>query len=139
MPKPSVETCPPEEPYTDQQVLCVVNTGCNQLEVADSEDNLNRENAAQSEVDSCISSSKKNSLECEFILGLSRAIGTAKHLQFLDLSNNGFTEPVAEALYNAWSSRLGAGLAWKHIKDQIVHFSIEASKCCKVRSCCRKD
>ncbi|KAJ6419255.1 hypothetical protein OIU84_029382 [Salix udensis] len=124
-----------------QQDVCVMNTECNQLEVADSEDGPIREEAAPSDFDdSCTSSCQKNSLlECQFIQELSTAISMAKQLQFMELSNNGFTTQVAEALYAAWSSRLENGSAWRHIEDQTIHFSMETNKCCRVKPCCRRD
>uniref|UniRef100_A0A6N2LC22 Protein TONSOKU n=1 Tax=Salix viminalis TaxID=40686 RepID=A0A6N2LC22_SALVM len=124
-----------------QQGVCVMNTECNQLEVADSEDGPIREEAAPSDFDdSCTSSCQKNSLlECQFIQELTTAISMAKQLQFMELSNNGFTTQVAKALYAAWSSRLESGLAWRHIEDQTIHFSMETNKCCRVKPCCRRD
>ncbi|CAK7355042.1 unnamed protein product [Dovyalis caffra] len=137
----SSKLCVPKETDTDKQGMCVMNTECNQLEVADSEDGPIRAEAAPSDFDdSCTSSSQKNSLlECQFIQELTTAISMAKQLQFIDLSNNGFTEQVAEALCAAWSSRLGNDLAWRHIKDPTIHFSMETNKCCRVKPCCRRD
>ncbi|TXG57458.1 hypothetical protein EZV62_015287 [Acer yangbiense] len=82
-----------KEADTDEHDLCPMNTDCNQLEVADSEDDKIRVEAAASGFDnSCTSLCQKNSsFECQFIQELSTAIGRAKHLQLLDLSNNGFS------------------------------------------------
>lgn len=141
--QPALKTsdCVSKEVDTDQQGLCAMNTDCNDLEVADSEDDKIRvENAASGFDNSCTSSCQKNSsFECQFIQELSSAIGMAKPLQLLDLSNNGFSTQAVKTLYCAWSSRSGAGPAWKHIKEQIIHFSVEGNKCCRVKPCCRKN
>ncbi|KAJ6991180.1 hypothetical protein NC653_019397 [Populus alba x Populus x berolinensis] len=131
----------PKESDSDKQGVCVINTECNQLEVADSEDGPIRAEAAPSDFDdSCTSSCQKNSLlECQFIQELTTAISLAKQLQFMELGNNGFTTQVVEALYAAWSSRLENGLAWRHIEDQTIHFSMETNKCCRAKPCCRRD
>ncbi|KAF2284375.1 hypothetical protein GH714_021245 [Hevea brasiliensis] len=138
--EPSSKMCVSKEAGTEQPGLRAVNTDCNQLEVADSEDNLVRVEAGREFDDSCTSSCKKDSSsECQFIRELSTAISITKQLQLLDLSNNGFSNLAAEALYTAWSSRLGTGFSWRHIKDQIIHFSMEINKCCRVKPCCRRD
>ncbi|KAF5751807.1 hypothetical protein HS088_TW02G00825 [Tripterygium wilfordii] len=131
----------PKEVQSDVPGPCVLNSDCNMLEVADSEDDHIREEAAASGYeDSCTSSCQRNSSpECKFMQRLATAIGMSKKLQFLDMSNNGFSEQFADAIYNAWSSRLRAGFAWRHIKDEIFHLSTEANKCCLVKPCCRKD
>jgi hypothetical protein len=131
----------PKESDSDKQGACVMNTECNQLGVADSEDGPIRAEAAPSDFDdSCTSSCQKNSLlECQFIQELTTAISMAKQLQFMELGNNGFTTQVAEALYAAWSSRLENGLAWRHVEDQTIHFSMETNKCCRAKPCCRRD
>ncbi|TYG95255.1 hypothetical protein ES288_A11G253500v1 [Gossypium darwinii] len=114
----------------------------NKLEVADSEDDEVRvETAASGFNDSSASSCQRrnSTLECQFVQELSIAIGLAKQLQVLDLGNNGLSVQASEALYNAWSSGSRAGLSWRHIKDQIVHLSVEGNKCCRLKSCCKKD
>ncbi|XP_012466931.1 protein TONSOKU isoform X1 [Gossypium raimondii] len=114
----------------------------NKLEVADSEDDEVREETAASGFNDSSASScqrRNSTLECQFIQELSIAIGLAKQLQVLDLSNNGLSVQASEALYNAWSSGSRAGLSWRHIKDQIVHLSVEGNKCCRLKSCCKKD
>ncbi|KAK3211640.1 hypothetical protein Dsin_016346 [Dipteronia sinensis] len=129
------------EADTDEHDLCPMNTDCNQLEVADSEDDEIRVEAAASGFDnSCTSSCQKNSsLECQFIQELSIAIGRAKHLQLLDLSNNGFSTEAAKTLYSAWSSRSGASQARRHIEEHtIIHFSVEENKCCALKPCCKR-
>ncbi|XP_012086072.1 protein TONSOKU isoform X2 [Jatropha curcas] len=139
-PESSSKMIAPKEVDSNQQVSCSVNTDCNQLEVADSEDKLIGVEAGPEVEDSCTSSCQKDSSsECQFIQDLSTAISMANHLQLLDISNNGFSNLVAEALYKAWSSRVGTGSAWKHIKDQIIHFSTEMNKCCRLKPCCRRD
>ncbi|KAJ8769198.1 hypothetical protein K2173_000973 [Erythroxylum novogranatense] len=99
------------------------------LKLADSEDGPINMGTMPSELDdSCTSSRLKNSsIEGQFIQNLSTAISMAKKLQLLDLSNIGFSSQVVESFYASWSSRLGAGLAWKHLKDEIVHFFEETS------------
>ncbi|XP_022132859.1 protein TONSOKU isoform X2 [Momordica charantia] len=137
--KPHGLTCPIKELDSAQQNLEEVNTESNQLEVADSEEPI-REGAAASGVDdSCASSCQRKSasLDCQFLLELSTAIGMAKTLQLLDLSNNGFSPQETETLFGAWStSRTGS--AQRHIQDNIVHLLVEGTKCC-VRPCCKKD
>ncbi|XP_065875046.1 protein TONSOKU [Euphorbia lathyris] len=126
-----------KETDTSQQVLCAVNS--NQLEVADSEDNLTMEEAGLEYDDCCTSSYDKNSsLEGQF-QELSIAISLANRLQLLDLSNNDFSNSVGEVLYAAWSSRLGSGSPRKHIKEKVIHFSTDLNLCCRVKPCCRKD
>ncbi|KAK1587587.1 hypothetical protein Q3G72_014471 [Acer saccharum] len=130
-----------KEADTDEHDLCPMNTDCNQLEVADSEDDETRVEAAASGFDnSCTSSCQKNSsFECQFIQELSTAIGRAKHLQLLDLSNNGFSTQAAKTLYSAWSSRSGVSQGQKHIEERtIIHFSVEENKCCAVKPCCKR-
>ncbi|KAK8989807.1 hypothetical protein V6N11_064223 [Hibiscus sabdariffa] len=118
-----------------------LDTACNKLEVADSEDDEARvETGASGLNDCCASSCQRNStLECQLVQELSVAIGMAKQLQMLDLSDNGLSFQASEALYNAWSSGSRAGLSWQHIEDRIVHFSVEGNKCCRLKPCCKKD
>ncbi|GMI77995.1 BRUSHY1, TONSOKU, MGOUN3 [Hibiscus trionum] len=119
----SSESLQPSHTVSD----CELDTNCNKLEVADSEDDETRvETAASGLNDCCASSCQRNSaLECQHIQKLSVAIGMAKQLQMLDLSDNGLSVQASEALYNAWSSGSRAGLPWRHIEDRIVHFSME--------------
>lgn len=126
-----------KEAFTDQQGPCALNTDCN-LEVTDSEEM--REATPLELDDSCTSSCQKNSsFNCQFIQEISTAIGMAKQLEFLDLSDNGFTTQIVDAFYATWSSRSRAELSWRHVKDQKIHFSLETNKCCRVRPCCKKD
>uniref|UniRef100_A0A5B6ZRH6 Protein TONSOKU n=1 Tax=Davidia involucrata TaxID=16924 RepID=A0A5B6ZRH6_DAVIN len=132
----------PKDVEAAQQGLCAVNTDCNQLEVADSEDELIGVEPAISGFDgSCTSSCQRtpSNFECQFIQELSTAIGMAKQLQLLDLSNNGFSTQVAETLYTAWSSSSRAGLAQRHIHEQTIHLSVQRKKCCGLKPCCRRD
>ncbi|XP_021899947.1 protein TONSOKU [Carica papaya] len=137
--KPASEVC--GEEVEKHQGLCAMNTECTNLEVADSEDDEMKVEAARSAVDNSCSSScqRKLSLESQFILELSTAISMAKGLLFLDLSNNGFSAQASEALYTAWSSGPRSILACRHIKNQIVHLSVEGINCCRVKPCCSKD
>ncbi|XWS29402.1 hypothetical protein CRYUN_Cryun24cG0026500 [Craigia yunnanensis] len=136
----SLNPCVSEE-FDGKQGLCAVNTDCSKLEVADSEDDEIREETTASGFDDSGASScqRNSSLECQFIQELSAAIGMVKQLQVLDLSNNGFSVQASEALSNAWSSGSRVGLSWRHIENQTVHLSVEGKKCCRVKSCCKKD
>ena len=136
--KPQGLTCSIEELDPAQQNLEEVNAEYNHLEVADSEEPI-REAAASGIDDSCASSCERKSasLDCQSILPLSTAIGMAKTLQLLDLSNNGFSAQETETMFGAWSTSR-TGLAQRHIKDNIVHLFVKGTKCC-VRPCCRKD
>ncbi|CAN1305981.1 Protein TONSOKU [Linum perenne] len=128
---------------------CQVNMEYDCLEVLDSYDSARIEAEAaarlQSELnDTCTSSSGKNknednelsTMENLIIKELSDAIGAAKALQMLDLSRNGMCVKEVEALYASW--RRGKGSAQKHVKDQIVHFSVAGKKCCR-KPCCRRE
>ncbi|XP_062147613.1 protein TONSOKU [Alnus glutinosa] len=128
-----------KEVDTVPQGLCALNTDYNQLEVADSEDDPIRVEAAASGIDdSCESSCQKKKLspECQFIQELSTAVHMAKKLCLLDLSNNGFSTQAAEVLYTAWSSLRG-GSAERHIEDKTIHLCLKGNKCCSVKSCCK--
>jgi hypothetical protein len=128
-----------KEVDTVPQGLCALNTDYDQLEVADSEDDPIKVEAAASGIDdSCESSCQKKKLspECQFIRELSTAVHMAKKLCLLDLSNNGFSTQAAEALYTAWSS-LRVGSAERHIEDKTIHLCLKGNKCCSVKSCCK--
>ncbi|XP_062096975.1 protein TONSOKU [Humulus lupulus] len=127
-----------EEVVPTQQCLCPEDDELNQLEIADSEDDHIRVEAAASGIDdSCASSCQRNSSrECQLVLELSTAIRMAKKLQLLDLSKNGLSTQAIE-LYAAWSSSRPCP-AYRHIKDRTIHLYTEGKKCC-IRSCCKKD
>lgn len=138
----SPKECALKEDDGALQKYCTVNTDCNQLEVADSEDDQIRvEPVVSGFDDSCTSSCRMNPLlsNCQFTQSLSNAIGIAKQLKLLDLSGNGFSTQTAESLYSAWSSSSRAGLAERHIKEQIFHLSVQGVKCCGLKPCCRRD
>lgn len=138
MPESAPNLCLTEADLTAHGI-CHVNTDCNQLEVPDSEDdNIRDEPAASGMDDSCATSYPNffSSPECQWIQELSIANSKAKSLRLLDLSNNGISKQAAEMLYSAWSSSRDS--ACRHIKDQIIHLSVQGNKCC-VKSCCRKD
>ncbi|RVW85363.1 Protein TONSOKU [Vitis vinifera] len=120
---------------------CIMNTDYNQLEVADSEDDPITAEPAASNDDNCTNSCKRmlQFSESEFIQGLSTAIGMAKKLQLLDLSNNGFSTQDTETIYTAWSLGSRSGLAQRHIKEQTVHLLVRGQKCCGVKPCCKRD
>ncbi|XP_010551177.1 PREDICTED: protein TONSOKU isoform X2 [Tarenaya hassleriana] len=113
-------------PYlNNEQDLCKTGIQCEDLEVADSED----EQAG-------IQVSSKD----HFIKELSTALAMANHLQVLDLSENGFSVEASESLYaSSWSSGARTGLAQRHVKDGTVHFYVKGKECCSVKPCCRKD
>ncbi|ESQ48026.1 hypothetical protein EUTSA_v10019906mg [Eutrema salsugineum] len=116
-----------------EQELCETSMECDNLEVADSEDDQIEEQTAAS---SSLSLPRKNHI----IEELSTALAMANQLQILDLSNNGFSVEVLETLYMAWSSSGSrTGIAQRHVKDEIVHYYVEGKICCGVKSCCRKD
>ncbi|XP_039033886.1 protein TONSOKU-like [Hibiscus syriacus] len=124
----SSESLQPNQAVSDGEI----DTNCDMLEVTDSKDD-------ETKGETAASCQRNSTLECNLIQGLSVAIGTSKRLQLLDLSDNGLSIQDSKALYNAWSSGSRAGSSWRHIEDQIVHFSVEGNKCCRLKPCCRKD
>lgn len=124
-----------------EEGLSTLNTNDRKLEVAENEDTpTGVEAAASGNDDSCASSCQRNSSspKCHLIQKLSTAIDQAKHLQFLDLSDNGFPPRAAETFYSSWSSSLRTHSSYRHITDRIIHFSTN-EKCCRVKACCKKD
>ncbi|KAI3427482.1 uncharacterized protein J3R85_009533 [Psidium guajava] len=119
---------------------CTVNRECNHLEVADSEDcQTGIEPGASGVNQSCASSWERiGAAENPFVEKLSMAIGMAKQLESLNLSNNGFSVNAAESFYTAWSTSRGS-LAHRHINKGTVHLSCQANKCCRLRPCCKRD
>ncbi|KAL3824491.1 hypothetical protein ACJIZ3_020520 [Penstemon smallii] len=97
----------------------------NELEVADSEDDLEG-------VDIC--SSEKNF----FLSELTNSITMARELKVLDLSHNGVSKEAADSLFTAWSLGARAGLAQRHVEENTVHLSVQGRKCCGIKSCCRR-
>ncbi|KAK7399404.1 hypothetical protein VNO78_10586 [Psophocarpus tetragonolobus] len=121
----------------NQEVLYSLNTADLQLEVADSED-IPVEAAASGIDDSCASSCQRNSSpECHVMQQFSNAIGKAKNLQLLDLSDNSFSAQAAETFYGSWTT-LRPLSSQKHITEQIIHFSTKENKCCRLKPCCKK-
>ncbi|PIA41850.1 hypothetical protein AQUCO_02200346v1 [Aquilegia coerulea] len=133
----------PDDVGDVQQDISLVNSECNHLEVADSEDGLIKAEPTLSALDDSATSSCRRTTtqpQIQLIQELSAAIGLARQLQLLDLSSNGFTQDLAEALYTAWSSTLrSGGSAQRHVKEHTVHFSVDGKKCCGVEICCKKD
>lgn len=126
-------TCESVTSMDKEQELCETNMECDDLEVADSEDEQIEERTATS---SSLSLPRKNHIVKE----LSIALAVANQLQILDLSNNGFSFEALETLYMSWSSSSSrTGIAQRHVKEEIVHFYVEGKMCCGVKSCCRKD
>ncbi|KAK7247552.1 hypothetical protein RIF29_42437 [Crotalaria pallida] len=118
----------------------VLHTDYHQLEVADSEELPVRvEAAASGNDDSCATSCQRNSLspKCHFTQKFIVAIGKAKNLQLLDLSDNDFSAQAAETFYSSWTT-LRPHSSQKHITGRIIHFSTKENKCCKVKPCCKK-
>ncbi|GMN38948.1 hypothetical protein TIFTF001_008170 [Ficus carica] len=137
---PNLESCPkahiPEEVEPARQALIPEKKDVDELEVADSEEDPIRVEAAASGIDdTCASSCQRNSSssECQFIQELSSAITSARKLQVVDLSNNGLSTEAAERLYEAWSSSRPCP-AYKHM----FLFFTEGRKCC-MKPCCRND
>ncbi|GFP84877.1 protein tonsoku [Phtheirospermum japonicum] len=119
------------------QEMCAINTDENQLEVADSEDNLVEVEAA---LDSQICTSQKRVVlsECQSMQQLSASVKAAGNVKRLDLSGNGFSQEVIDMLFSAWRSGSRAVVAQRHVDETTVHFSVEGNKCCGVKPCCRK-
>ncbi|CAN1139697.1 Protein TONSOKU [Linum perenne] len=127
-----------EVDHGDRLLDCQVNMECGDFEVADSFHSTRVEAAAKIN-DTCTSSRGKNSTpstKSRIMEELSDAIAAAKTLQLLDLSRNGLSVGDVEALYGSWS-RLRKGSAQKHVKDELVHFSVGTNKCCR-KPCCRR-
>jgi Ran GTPase-activating protein (RanGAP) involved in mRNA processing and transport len=126
-------TCKSVTSMDKEQELCETNMECDDLEVADSEDEQIEEGTATS---SSLSLPRKNHIVKE----LSTALSMANQLKILDLSNNGFSVEALETLYMSWSSSSSrTGIAQRHVKEETVHFYVEGKMCCGVKSCCRKD
>ncbi|XP_060184137.1 protein TONSOKU isoform X2 [Lycium barbarum] len=124
-----------------QEELCTMNTDNNLLEAPDSEDEQVEVDAIERATNqSCSGTSLKShsNLESDYIQELSAAIQLAKHLQLLDLSDNGFTKQLAENLYTAWTSSSRSGSSRGHIEDNTIHLSVEGVKCCHLKPCCRR-
>lgn len=112
------------------------------MQVADSEDEAENENyrAVSGPHRSCASSSQKNPHSCQIIQELAEALISAKQLKVLDLSRNGLSDEAIQSLYSAWASvSRGDGMARKHVNKDVVHFSVDAMRCCGVKPCCRRD
>lgn len=124
----------PEEVEPARQALIPEKKDVDELEVADSEEDPIRVEAAASGIDdTCASSCHRNSSspEFQFIQELSSAITSARKLQVVDLSNNGLSTEAAERLYEAWSTSRPCP-AYKHL---FLLFT-EGRNCC-MKPCCR--
>ncbi|XP_056168053.1 protein TONSOKU isoform X4 [Syzygium oleosum] len=139
-PASSLECSAAKEIDPAQNGPCTLNRECNQLEVADSEDGQTGIEPDASGVNqSCASSWERiGAAESPFVEKLSMAIGMAKQLESLDLSNNRFSMNAAESFYAAWLSSRGS-LAHRHINKWTVHLSCQANKCCRWRPCCKRE
>ncbi|KQK02062.1 protein TONSOKU isoform X2 [Brachypodium distachyon] len=112
--------------------------------VADSEDEEVNEDrrTASGPARSCASSCQRNSSYSGFqlIQELGEALISANQLKVLDLSRNGLSEEAIQSLYSAWASGpRGDGMARKHVSKEVVHFSVDGTKCCGLKPCCRRD
>lgn len=138
----AAEATPLRQKSNVDEVASAENVDCNGLEVADSEDEAAKERTSSARDASCASSCRRSRFAgSELVHDVSAAIALATQLQLVDLSRNGLSLEDVESLYSAWSSsgsRCG-GLARKHVKDDIVHFSVEGKRCCGVKPCCRRD
>lgn len=122
------------------QEMCALSTSENQLEVADSEDELE---GAQTSGPGyrCAYASPSRILpsESQPMQEFTAAIQLARSLKLLDLSGNGLSQEVTDVLFSAWSSGARTGLAHRHVVDgNTVHYSLQGYKCCGIKSCCRK-
>ncbi|XP_057769041.1 protein TONSOKU isoform X2 [Salvia miltiorrhiza] len=109
------------------QEMCALDTGENQLEVADSEDELEKPRTTLS-----------GSGESQPMQQLSSSVEMARSLKLLDLSGNGFSREVIDVLFSAWSSGARAGLGQRHVNGKMVHYSVQGIMCCGIKSCCSK-
>nr|GMC64406.1 protein TONSOKU [Ipomoea batatas] len=119
-----------------EQEICTVNMDYSQLEVADSEDDA-EEGASIYKRTGTTTQDPSNS-EWELIEELSTAIKMAKHLQQLDLSSNGFCQEAGQRLYSAWTLQSRCGIAQKHIEGNVIHLSVQGTKCCGTKPCCQR-
>lgn len=127
--------------YLQKDIMAEKNTKSNELEVADSEDDIAEAEATTvpGVEDSKVGTSQKSTLsECESMQQLSAAIKLAGNLKLVDLSGNGFSVEVVEMLFSGWSSGGRAGVAQRHVDGKVVHFLVQGTKCCGSKSCCRK-
>ena len=88
--------------------------------------------------------SGSSSINCyssyKIIEELAEALISAKQLKVLDLSCNGLSEEAIQSLYSAWASvPRGDGMARKHVNKEVVHFSVDGTRCCGLKPCCRRD
>lgn len=120
------------------RITSIGNGECDNMEVADSED----DDETSEEDGECRSSWLRNSHGCRSIRNLAISVALAERLNMLDLSQNGLEDEIIESLYSAWSSNSGprrGGRALKHVGAGVVHFYVEGKRCCGLRSCCRRD
>ncbi|GER29629.1 tetratricopeptide repeat (TPR)-containing protein [Striga asiatica] len=114
----------------------------NQLEIADSEDELVDSEATLSTwKNNPIHTTPEKSVafsECEPIQKLSDCIKMAGKLRLLNLSDNGFPQEIVELLFSAWCTGARFCVGRRHVDEKVVHFSVEGKNCCGVRYCCRK-
>ncbi|XP_047972805.1 protein TONSOKU isoform X4 [Salvia hispanica] len=113
----------------------------NQLEVADSEDGLEEPRATSSGPGESSKHASPNMIlhqESWPMQQLSSSVKMARSLKVLDLSGNGFSQEVSDALFSAWSSGTRAGLSQRHVDGKTVHYSVQGSTCCGIKPCCRK-
>lgn len=122
------------------QEMRALDTSENQLEVADSEDELEEPRATLSGSGDCHERASLNPNvlpESQPMQKLSSSIEMARSLKLLDLSGNGFSREVSDILFAAWSGAR-AGLAQRHVDGKTLHYSVQGNMCCGIKSCCRK-
>ncbi|PIN21063.1 Ran GTPase-activating protein [Handroanthus impetiginosus] len=131
----------PEGVKAFPQETCALNTNEGQLEVADSEDDLDGVEATLSGLDDiniCTSQKRTPLSDCKYMQDLTTSIKMAGNLKLLDLSRNGLSVEIRESLFLAWSSGVRADVAQRHIDENTIHFSAQGYKCCGIKPCCRK-
>lgn len=138
LPETLLKTSATKEIESCEQELCERNKEDDLLQVADSDEKTVKEEVTGSN-DSSMALSQKIQVGPEngIFQELLAAIKSAKHLQLLDLSDNGFSNHFLE-LCTAWSSGARAGLSRSHIQDNLVHLSVPGYQCCGRKPCCRR-
>lgn len=141
LPETLLKTSASKEIETCEQELCEHNKDDDLLQVADSdEETLKEEDEVIGSNNGSMALSQKNQVvgpQNWLFQELFAAIKEAKHLQLLDLSDNGFSNHFLE-LSTSWSSGSRAGISVSHIQDNLVHLSVRGYQCCAKKPCCRR-
>ncbi|KAK4774635.1 hypothetical protein SAY86_009570 [Trapa natans] len=127
------------ESHQIQSELSPIDHGDGQLEVADSEDErMGPEPCPSGMSRSCAGSSRVVRLpDRQLIEELSAAIGSARQLELLDLSSNGFSSSDVELFYASWANSRTVHPALKHVNGELLHLSVGGRRCCRVKPCCK--